>query len=101
MKRNIGKVTVAFNNTPRSKVNYRLRLLLSSINSVSKRDQEEDYFHELKSKRPLFVMSGKWFQSIFLVSMFRGLLLVIVVVIDGSGNVIRISWLLNFIVRVL
>ena len=33
--------------------------------------------------------------------MFRGLLLVIVVVIDGSGNVIRISWLLNFIARVL
>ena len=58
-------LTVAFNNTPRSKANYYLRLLLSSINSVSKRDQEEDYFHELKSKRPLFVMSDKWFQSIF------------------------------------
>ena len=57
VKRNIGKVTVAFNNTPRSKANYRLRLLLSSINSVSKRDQEEVYFHELKSKRPFFVMS--------------------------------------------
>ena len=57
VKRNTGKVTVAFNNTPRSKASYRLRLLLSSINSVSKRDQEEVYFHELKSKRPLFVMS--------------------------------------------
>ena len=56
VKRNIGKVTVAFNNTPRSKASYHLRLLLSSINSVSKRDQEV-YFHELKSKRPLFVMS--------------------------------------------
>ena len=33
--------------------------------------------------------------------MFQGLLLVIVVMIDGSENVIRISWLLNFIVRVL
>ena len=41
VKRNIGKVTVAFNNTPRSKANYYLRLLLSSINSVSKRDQEK------------------------------------------------------------
>ena len=33
--------------------------------------------------------------------MFQGLLLAIVVMIDGSENVIRISWLLNFIVRVL
>ena len=33
--------------------------------------------------------------------MFQGLLLLIVFMIDGSENVIRISRLLNFIVRVL
>ena len=75
---------MAFNNTSRSKASYCLRLMLSSINSVSKRDQVEVYFHELKSKRPLFLMSDYWFQSILRVSMFQGLLLVIVIIIDGS-----------------
>ena len=54
VKRTIGKVTVAFNNTPS---------LLPSINL-----SREVYFNELKSKRPWFV----------------GLLLVIVIMVDGS-----------------
>ena len=56
VKWTIGKITVAFNNTPS---------LLPSINL-----SREVYFNELKSKRPWFV----------------GSLVVIVIMIDGSGK---------------